>query len=129
MTEHDYPDDNPKTVLGLRKPSMSCVPPTALLHLAHAMMDGEQKYGRMNWREHTVSSSVYYDAAMRHLMAWFDGETYAPDSGVHHLGHVMACCAILLDGEALNVLNDDRNNLGQGMFSMVSGQIEAEIAR
>jgi hypothetical protein len=93
------------------------------------MMNGEQKYGRMNWREHTVSSSVYYDAAMRHLMAWFDGETYAPDSGVHHLGHVMACCAILLDGESLAVLNDDRNNLGQGMFSVVSGQIEEEIAR
>lgn len=123
MTDHIYPDDNPKTVQGLKKPAMSCVPPVALLHLAHAMMDGEQKYGRMNWREHTVSSSVYYDAAMRHLMAWFDGETYAPDSGVHHLGHVMACCAILLDGESLAVLNDDRNTFGFSAFARTCEQM------
>ena len=123
MTDQTYPDDNPKTVLGLRKPAMSCVPPVALLHLSHAMMDGEQKYGRMNWREHTVSSSVYYDAAMRHLMAWFDGETYAPDSGAHHLGHVMACCAILLDGESLAVLNDDRNTFGFSAFTRTCEQM------
>lgn len=123
MTDHIYPDDNPKTVQGLKKPSMSCVPPISLLHLSHAMMDGEKKYGRMNWRKHTVSSSVYYDAAMRHMMAWFDGETCAPDSGVHHLGHVMACCAILLDGESLAVLNDDRNPSGFGAFSRMCDQI------
>ena len=123
MTDQTYPDDNPKTVLGLRKPAMSCVPPVALLHLSHAMMNGEQKYGRMNWREHTVSSSVYYDAAMRHLMAWFDGETYAPDSGAHHLGHVMACCAILLDGESLAVLNDDRNTFGFSAFARTCEQM------
>ena len=123
MTDHIYPDDNPKTVQGLKKPAMSCVPPVALLHLAHAMMNGEQKYGRMNWREHTVSSSVYYDAAMRHLMAWFDGETYASDSGVHHLGHVMACCAILLDGESLAVLNDDRNTFGFSAFTRTCEQM------
>ena len=123
MTDHIYPDDNPKTVQGLKKPAMSCVPPVALLHLAHAMMNGEQKYGRMNWREHTVSSSVYYDAAMRHLMAWFDGETYASDSGVHHLGHVMACCAILLDGESLAVLNDDRNTFGFSAFARTCEQM------
>lgn len=123
MTDHIYPDDNPKTVQGMKKPSMACVPPIALLHLAHAMMNGEQKYGRMNWREHTVSSSIYYDAAMRHLMAWFDGETFAADSGVHHLGHVMACCAILLDGYSLDVLNDDRNKSSLGAFTKTCEQI------
>lgn len=129
MTDHIYPDNNPKTIQGLKKPSMSCVPPIALLHLSHAMMDGEKKYGRMNWRKHTVSSSVYYDAAMRHLMAWFDGETCAPDSGVHHLGHVMACCAILLDGESLAVLNDDRNPSGFGAFSRMCEQIVGEMKK
>ena len=126
MTDHVYPDDNPKTVQGSKKPAMSCVPPVALLHLSHAMKDGEQKYGRMNWREHTVSSSVYYDAAMRHLMAWFDGETHASDSGVHHLAHVMACCAILLDGESLGVLNDDRSLSGGGAFAALMDSLTEE---
>ncbi len=129
MTKHIYPDDNPKTVEGLKKPAMSCVPPVALLHLAHAMMNGEKKYGRMNWRKHTVSSSVYYDAAIRHLMAWLDGETHASDSGVHHLGHVMACCAILLDGESLAVLNDDRNASGFGAFTKTCEQIMREMEK
>jgi hypothetical protein len=102
------PDDNPKTAEGVKKPSFVCVPPVALLHLAHAMMNGANKYGRMNWREHTVTSSIYYDAAMRHLLSWVDGETYDRQSGLHHLAHVMACCAILLDAESLSRLNDDR---------------------
>ena len=126
MTDHVYPDDNPKTVQGSKKPAMSCVPPVALLHLSHAMKDGEQKYGRMNWREHRVSSSVYYDAAMRHLMAWFDGETHASDSGVHHLAHVMACCAILLDGESMGVLNDDRSLSGVGAFAALMDSLTEE---
>lgn len=103
-----YPDNNPKTAFGARKPSFHFVPPVAELHLGQAMADGGSKYGTMNWREKTISSSVYYDAARRHLAAWWDGEDIAPDSGVHHLGHLMACCALILDGEAQGKLNDDR---------------------
>ena len=110
-----YPDDNPKTVFGLKKPAMSSVPPTALIHLMRAMADGRKKYGLMNWREKRVSATIYYDAAMRHLMSWYDGEKTAKDSGVHHLGHAMACLAILLDAEAVGNLNDDRPT--HGVFS------------
>ena len=107
-----YPDDNPKTVFGLKKPSMSSVPPTALLHLMKAFADGRAKYGLMNWREKTVSSTIYYDAAFRHMLAWYDGERLADDSGVHHIGHAMACLAIILDAEETGNLNDDRPTPG-----------------
>jgi len=113
------PDTNPKSLEGRKKPSMACVPPSALLYLSRAMMEGEKKYGRMNWREHHISSSIYYDAAMRHLLSWFDGEDCDRDSGVHHLGHVMACCAILLDGAALGSLNDDRVSGRGAVFNML----------
>lgn len=103
-----YPDDDPKTKVGLTKPSMAPIPPTAVLYLGMAMSDGRRKYGLMGWRKTRVSSSIYYDAALRHLMAWWDGEDKAQDSGVHHLGHAMACLAILLDAEATGSLNDDR---------------------
>jgi hypothetical protein len=106
--EQVAPDDNPKTRFGLTKPAMSVVPAPALVHLMRAMMDGARKYEPFNWRRQNVSSSIYYDAALRHLMAWFDGEEIAEDSGVHHLGHVMACCAILLDAQAQGTLNDNR---------------------
>ena len=104
----NYPDNNPKTALGVKKPSMAPVPPVALIHLMEAMENGRQKYGLMNWREKNVSSSIYYDAALRHLMSWYDGEDVADDSGVHHLGHAMACMAILLDAMATGNLNDNR---------------------
>lgn len=103
-----YPDDNPKTVMGLKKPSLRSIPPIALLHLGKAMENGAAKYGRFNWRDRRVTSSVYYDAIQRHMLSWWDGEQTAADSGCHHLAHVMACCAILLDAEAHGNLNDDR---------------------
>jgi len=103
-----YPDDNPKTVVGVTKPALSVVPPVALYTMAGAFQDGCVKYGKMNWRKHTVSVSVYYDAALRHMMAYHEREQVADDSGVHHLGHAMACMAIILDAEATGKLNDDR---------------------
>ncbi|MGH0000092.1 dATP/dGTP diphosphohydrolase domain-containing protein [Pseudovibrio ascidiaceicola] len=107
-----YPDNNPKAVLGTAKPSLSVIPPVAIFHLGQAMEDGEKKYGLMNWRENQVSASVYYNAALRHLMAWWDGEQKASDSGVHHLAHVMGCMAILLDAESMGNLIDDRPRSG-----------------
>jgi len=117
ILETTPPDDNPKTKFGLTKPSMSAVPPSALIPLMEAMADGKNKYGLMNWRDKSVSSSVYYDAALRHLMSWYDGEDIAQDSGVHHLGHAMACMAILLDAMHVNNLNDNRPT--KGRFSEV----------
>ena len=124
-TTQGYPDDNPKTVLGTAKPGVSCVPPVAMLILGQAMANGGEKYGPMNWREKNVSSTVYYDAAMRHLMSWFDGEDYAEDSGVHHLGHVMACCAILLDAARSHSLNDNRPSPGPRWYGPTPGFISA----
>lgn len=103
-----YPDDNPKTAFGVAKVPLHLVPPIAIANIALAFDNGAKKYGPFNWREKTISSTVYYAAASRHLMAWFDGEDLAPDSGVHHLAHVMACCAMVLDSQSTGKLNDNR---------------------
>ncbi len=92
----------------MAKPGIHGIPPVALLHCGRGMEDGVVKYGLTNWRENSVSAAVYYNAAFRHLASWWDGEQNAADSGVHHLGHVMACCAIILDAEAGGNLIDDR---------------------
>ncbi len=99
---------NPKDSLGLAKVSLSKVPVAGLIHEALAMRDGAVKYGPHNWREYPVIATVYYDACLRHMMAWFDGEEEAPDSGVHHLGHAKACLGILLDAMENGKLGDDR---------------------
>lgn len=103
-----YPDGNPKTAAGSLKVPLHLVPPSATHYLALAFKDGAAKYGPYNWREKGVSATVYYAAALRHLGAWFDGEDMSRDALVHHLGHVMACCAIVLDAASVGKLNDDR---------------------
>lgn len=107
-----YPDNNPKTMLGVQKAPLHLVPPSAKFHLAAAFADGAKKYGPYNWREKTVSSSIYIAAAQRHMDAWWDGEGVSKDAGVHHLGHALACLAILLDAESIGMLNDDRPSAG-----------------
>lgn len=42
--------------------------------------------GAGNWAK-GLATSRYYDAAMRHLMAWNDGEERDPESGLTHLAH------------------------------------------
>jgi hypothetical protein len=85
----------------------------AVIHGAHAMMNCADKYGPFNWREKDVIASIYIDAALRHISGWFEREETAEDSGVHHLGHVIACMAILLDAQENGNLIDDRPNAKQ----------------
>lgn len=99
---------NPKDLIGSRKVSITKFPAAALLHGAHAMGNGASKYGSYNWRGNPVRASIYVDAAIRHLLAWFEGEELAADSQVHHLGHALASIGIILDAQETNNLIDDR---------------------
>jgi len=99
---------NPKDIIGSDKVPLSLFPAAAVEQGSLAMLDGALKYGRDNFRVAGVRSSIYVDAMLRHLYAWNNGEDNAPDSGVNHLGHVLACAAIILDAQAQGKLNDDR---------------------
>jgi hypothetical protein len=118
----NYPDNNPKTLVGAAKVPLHLVPPSATHFLAMAMADGAKKYGPYNWRTSPISISTYKSAAQRHWDAFWDGEDLAPDSQVHHLAHAMACCALLLDAMTVGVLVDDRPAKG------AAPQLQAEYA-
>lgn len=91
------------------KPQLQAIPPVASREMAAALQNGIDKgYGPWNWRGDPVKLSVYLGAMKRHIDAIVDGEDHASDSGVHHLGHVMASCAIILDAEMCGTLIDDR---------------------
>lgn len=99
---------NPKDIIGADKLPLHLWPETATALGSLALLDGALKYGRTNWREAGVRASIYADAARRHLDAWFEGEGADPDSGLPHLGHALACLAILVDAGAAGKLTDDR---------------------
>lgn len=100
---------NPKAGQGAKKFSLRHLPLPAAIEVNRALEDGVRKYGAANWRITGVDASVYVDACMRHLLQWYDGsQERASDSGVHNLGHAMACLAILIDAQANGQLIDDR---------------------
>lgn len=120
---------NPKDLFGAKKVSLSKFPAVALAHGAHAMMDGARKYGAYNWRDKAVIASIYVDAAKRHIDNWFEGQKRAGDSKVHHLGHALACVAILLDAEATGSLIDDRPagfEVADRVFAEIAAAIEEQ---
>jgi len=108
-----YPDDNPKTIHGLSKPSISLVPPVALVEMARAFRHGADKYGPANWRDKPVTIQTYLDAALRHLLSIADGEDVDPESGCLHAAHVASCMAIIMDASASGTLQDRRPTPGK----------------
>ena len=99
---------NPKDLVGVRKPRLSLVPPVSLVYQALAMQDGAEKYSSYNWRKKKIQAGIYVDACLRHLLAWFDGEEAAEDSGLPHLAHAIACLGILIDAVEGGNLIDNR---------------------
>lgn len=114
------PDSNPKTKYGMRKPSLSLIPPVAMIQEAVVFGLGAVKYGPYNWRDTSVASRVYIDAAMRHMASWNDGEELDPESGASHLAHARACLGIILDAQSIGKLIDDRPPVGAAAATILA---------
>lgn len=101
-------DTNPKDAVGTAKVPFSTIPAQVIAEVGLAMMEGSLKYGRSNYRVAGVRASVYYDAALRHLTAFWEGQDLDPDSGLSHLVKAMACCVVLRDSQTRGNWTDDR---------------------
>ena len=99
---------NPKDAIGIGKTPLSTVPGPVLMEVGLGMAEGAIKYGRHNYRCVGVRASVYYDAAFRHLVSWYEGEDIDPDSGLSHISKCIASLVVLRDAMIQNKLNDDR---------------------
>ena len=101
-------DTNPKDAIGISKAPMSTVSAAVLMEVGVAMLEGASKYGRHNYRAAGVRASVYYDALMRHAMAWWEGEDLDPDSGMSHITKAIATLVVLRDAMIQDKFTDDR---------------------
>ena len=101
-------DSNPKDSIGVKKAPMSTVPSAVVMEIGLAMLEGALKYGRHNYRAIGVRASVYYDAFMRHTMAWWEGEDIDPESGLSHITKALASLAVLRDAMWNDKWVDDR---------------------
>lgn len=99
---------NPKEKFGDNKVPMSCVPAPVLMEVGLAMLEGATKYGRHNYRESSVIGSTYYDATMRHLMDWWEGQDIDHDSGMSHITKAIASLVVLRDTMIQGTFIDNR---------------------
>jgi hypothetical protein len=104
--------ENPKYVQALKdgKAPMDKLVLSVLEGDAKVHALGADKYGERNWRKDPIKASTYEGAILRHFAAYFArGEDLDPESGLSHLYHIRACCAVMLDSEMSGTLIDDRN--------------------
>ena len=108
MFESGAKDTNPKDALGVKKVPLSTMPTGPMYEVSLAMLEGARKYGRHNYRTLGVKASVYYDAALRHLTTWWEGEDIDEASGIHHLMKAAACLFVVRDSMLMENWIDDR---------------------
>lgn len=101
-------ESNPKEIIGEKKIPLWLCSPIAKAQWAVCQHVGAAKYGAWNWRLAGVKASTYLSAMQRHMDAYMSGEEVDPVDGTPHLGHIMACCAILIDAKAADKLEDNR---------------------
>lgn len=99
---------NPKDAIGIRKFSMSTIPMQIVAEMSLGMLEGSCGYGRSNYRVCGARASVYFDAAMRHLMGWWEGQDIDPKSGLSHVTKALTSLAVLRDCMLNGNLTDDR---------------------
>lgn len=89
------------------KPRVDLLPTTPLLEIAKVLGFGAKKYDAHNWRG-GIEYSRLIGAALRHILAYNDGEDKDPESGLSHLAHAGCCILFLLEQEAKGTGLDDR---------------------
>lgn len=83
----------------------SLIPPQPLSDVNKVLEFGAKKYGANNWQKVDNAQERYFNAAMRHLLAWQSGELLDDESGLPHLAHAQCCLMFMMhfDVEAKEV--------------------------
>lgn len=89
------------------KPRVELIPPLALIEIGRVLEFGAKKYGANNWRN-GMDWSRLQGAALRHLLAWFGGESKDAESDLSHLAHAACCLLFLMECEEKQIGRDDR---------------------
>jgi hypothetical protein len=120
---------NPKDTVGIKKAPFSTVSAPVMAEVGVAMMEGALKYGRHNFRGVGVRASVYYDATIRHLFSYWEGEDVDPDSGLSHITKAIASLMVLRDAMIQNKCEDDRPPVSPNFYKELNEKAEKLLER
>lgn len=125
----DTKPTNPKDAIGIRKAPLSTLPMGVVAEMGAAMLEGAAKYGRHNYRGVGVRASVYFDATMRHLISWWEGEDTDPDSGLSHVTKALVSLAVLRDAMMQSKCEDDRPPRSAPFYPELNDRCSAVLDR
>ena len=83
------------------------IAPELLEATADVLKFGATKYGPRNW-ERGMLWSRPFGALMRHMWAWWRGESIDEETGKSHLHHAACCLMFLIAYEERKTGEDDR---------------------
>lgn len=89
------------------KPRVDLLPARPLFAIGEILGFGAEKYAAHNWRRGFKWSRMG-GAALRHLLAWLDGEDLDQETGKSHLAHLGCDVLFLLEFEMTGTGTDDR---------------------
>ncbi len=90
------------------KPDLSMISQLLMESVAEVRVFGAKKYSRNNWRKgFKYTRSIA--AALRHIMAFNEGQDLDPESGLSHIAHAVCCLEHLLNDIKNHPNNDDRS--------------------
>jgi hypothetical protein len=75
------------------------LPYKELGEIAKVFTLGAKKYADFNWVHVKPFRSRYFGALMRHITAWYEGETKDPETNCSHLAHAGCCLLFLMWGD------------------------------
>lgn len=84
-----------------------------LLGVARVMAFGAKKYAAHNWRG-GIERSRLVSAALRHILAYNEGEDVDPETGLSHLDHASCCLMFARELHETRPDTDDRYTLSKG---------------
>lgn len=64
--------------------------------IVEVLAHGAKKYAPNNWKHVRGARDRYFSAAMRHTLAWYQGEQLDAESGLPHLAHAATDLLFLL---------------------------------
>lgn len=92
---------------GTKPERYDLIPVYPLSELARVYGKGAEKYADRNW-ERGYAWGLSYAAMQRHINAFWGGETYDSETGLHHLAHAMFHCAALIEYGRTHPEKDNR---------------------
>lgn len=105
---HDQEDPYKARTDDSGKPPLAKVPLALTEAVANVMEYGHKKYGDYNNYKKGMEISRNLSCALRHIMAFQNGENNDPESGQNHLGHAAARLGFVLDNIKRGTAIDDR---------------------